>query len=257
MSATKSPRVDGGSRDNQLKPVVAASVLDVDKTRWGEQIQLALDAGADTVHFDVMDGHFVPMLSFGPAVIGSLRRSFPGVAFDCHFMVDFPEKFVQPLREAVADPVGFTFHVEATEPRGLTRELIQRVREAGMRVGLALSPDTPVDAVLPYAELVDMVLVMTVRPGLGGQSFMADMMPKVELLRARFPALDVQVDGGVKPGASAEAVARAGATNLVSGSGLFMAKDVKKAVQDMRGAVEQARGAVEQARGAVAPSSTL
>ena len=186
-------------------------------------------------------GHFVPALSFGPSVVGSLRNAFKDVFFDVHFMVDYPEKFVEPLAQCAhgSKPglLGFTFHVEATQPRGLTESTIAAIRKAGMRVGLALSPDTPIDAVLPFAAAVDMVLVMTVRPGLGGQSFMADQLAKVERLRRDFPLLNIQVDGGIKPGDSIKKAAAAGANYVVSGSGVYMAKDPKAAIDEMRAAV--------------------
>lgn len=138
------------------------------------------------------------------------------------------------------DLLGCTFHIEATESRGITREVIQKIRDAGMHVGLALSPPTPVEQVLPYCDLVDLVLVMTVNPGLGGQKFMNECLSKVKTIRELHPKLNVEVDGGVKPGESVMACAQAGANVIVSGSGVFMAKDPKKAIQELRQAVADA-----------------
>jgi ribulose-phosphate 3-epimerase len=222
-------------------PIIAASILDVDKAKWGESLQNALDWGCDWIHCDVMDGHFVPALSFGPGCVGSLRKSFPDAEFDVHFMVTYPEKFIEPLREVCSQSggkggIGFTFHIEATEERGVTKKTIDAIKAAGMRCGLALSPDTPVEAVLPYGNDVDLILVMTVRPGLGGQSFM-DMASKIQRLRQDFPSIHIQVDGGIKAGATALQVSQAGANNIVSGSGIFMAKDSKAAVVEMKKAL--------------------
>jgi ribulose-phosphate 3-epimerase len=223
------------------KAIISPSILDCDKADWGESLRLALEGGAEWLHFDVMDGHFVPNLSFGPMVVSSLRKKFPDAFFDVHFMVTDPDIWISPLAEgskgSAPGLLGFTFHIEATEPRGVTQATIKKIRDNGMRVGLALSPDTPVEAVLPYCHLIDLLLVMTVRPGLGGQQFMSETLSKVETVRKQFPDLDIEVDGGIKPGATVEASAKAGANVIVSGSGVFMSKDPKQAIADLKQAV--------------------
>ena len=186
-----------------LQAIIAPSILDCDKAKWGDALSSAIEGGCDTLHFDVMDGHFVPNLSFGASTIGSLRKSFPKTFFDCHFMVTNPESHVGWLYESAAaskdgdNLLGFTFHIEVTsKEKGRTEKIIQMIKDKRMKVGVALSPDTPVESVLPYAHLVDLVLVMTVHPGLGGQSFMPQVLPKVKTLREKFPELNIQVDGG-------------------------------------------------------------
>jgi ribulose-phosphate 3-epimerase len=226
-----------------LRAVISPSILDCDKAHWGAALQLGLDCGAEELHFDVMDGHFVPALSFGPSVVGSLRQAFRDAFFDVHFMVEFPERFVEPLAQCAAGSkpglLGFTFHVEATQPRNATESTIELIRNAGMRVGLALSPDTAVEEVLPFCHLVDLVLVMTVRPGLGGQAFMPQTLSKVERVRKQYPHMNIQVDGGIKAGSTVQQAAKAGANFIVSGSGVYMAKDPKAAVDEMRLAVKE------------------
>lgn len=170
--------------------------------------------GADYIHLDVMDGHFVPNLTFGAPVIKGLRKHTKAI-LDAHLMVSKPAQWVDDMAAAGVD--RFTFHVEATDE---VSDLIARVKGKGMGVGIALKPGTPAEAVFPYAEELDLVLVMTVEPGFGGQSFMADQMCKVKVLRQKYPDLDIEVDGGLADNTIEEA-ARAGANMIVCGSYIF------------------------------------
>jgi len=197
-------------------------------------------AGAEYIHLDVMDGHFVPTISFGPYVIECLRRHVADIPFDCHMMTSEPEKWVEPVSKAKGNAqllVTYTFHLEATESRNKTQEVIDLIRNHGMKVGLAISPDTPVSVFLKYADQADLALVMTVHPGRGGQSFMEDMMDKVKTIRAKYPNMDIEVDGGVKP-STIEAAAKAGANLIVSGSGVYKAPDMAESISFMKRSVE-------------------
>ena len=195
---------------------------------------LVLDLGADYLHLDVMDGHFVPNLTFGAPIIKDLRKNVGRDVFlDVHLMVSEPEKWVNDMADAGADQ--FTFHIEATTS---PVALIRSVKKNGMKCGVAIKPGTPASAVAPYAHDVDTVLVMTVEPGFGGQSFMTGMMPKVAELRKQFPDLDIQVDGGLSPKTIDEA-ARAGANMIVAGSSVYKADDPELAMALMKRSVEK------------------
>ena len=213
---------------------ITPSVLACDFARLGEEAAAMQAAGADWLHLDVMDGHFVPNISFGPPVIKSMRGHV-SLPLDAHLMLTYPHLYVEPVIAAGADIV--TFHVEAQSP---VRETIALIRAGGAKPGLVISPDTPADTLYPYLELVDLVLVMSVYPGFGGQAFMPQVLPKVTQLRERAvqmnPKLDVQMDGGISR-ENAGLCARAGANVLVAGSALFGQEDYAVAVEEMRRAI--------------------
>jgi len=201
---------------------VAPSILAADFARLGEQVGAVLTAGARTIHVDVMDGHFVPALSMGPAVVEALSSQVHDVGgyVDVHLMVERPERHIDEFAKAGAD--GITIHVEATPHANYA---LAAVRDAGCRAGLALCPSTPVQAVSELLGDLDLVLCMTVNPGWGGQAFLRGSLGKLERLRALIgdePALEV--DGGIDA-RTAGPCAAAGATVFVAGSAVFGAKD--------------------------------
>ena len=212
--------------------ILSPSILAADFSRLGEQIREVEHAGARYLHIDVMDGVFVPDISFGMPVILSVRKC-SDIFFDVHLMIDRPERYIKEFADCGANLINF--HVEATQDIVGT---IQKIRFLGKKVGITISPETPASAVEPYLKLVDMVLVMTVKPGFGGQKLIPCCLDKVREVRAmaleKGLNIDIEVDGGVCEGNVKEIVA-AGANVIVAGSAVFRSADLGEAVRKLRG----------------------
>ena len=214
---------------------IAPSVLAADLANLGAEVEQIRLGGADFVHFDVMDGCFVPNISMGVPVLASLRKA-TDMFLDAHLMVDRPVRYVEQFCKAGADLVNV--HVEADTPENISVAL-EKIRACGKKTGVTLKPGTPAEAVLPWLEQVDLVLVMTVEPGFGGQRFKADMLPKIRAIRGwieeRGLACELEVDGGVDA-ETAPLCIRAGANVLVAGSAVFGKPDRAAAIRAIRGA---------------------
>ena len=216
---------------------IAPSILSADFVRLADEVEEIKAGGEDYVHVDVMDGLFVPNISIGIPVVQSLRKA-TDMFLDVHLMIDRPHRYVGRFCDAGADLV--CFHVEADEPQDILAAL-DEIKSKGKLAALAIKPRTPASVVLPYLDKLDMVLVMTVEPGFGGQSFMSDMLPKIRGIRALIeqycPGRDVEVDGGIDE-KTAPLVVDAGANVLVAGSAVFGKSDRAAAIAGIRMAAD-------------------
>ncbi|KAG5494349.1 hypothetical protein GH5_02364 [Leishmania sp. Ghana 2012 LV757] len=217
-----------------LEAIINPSILAADFCKLGDEVASVVSpagGGVEWIHVDVMDGHMVPNISIGPCVISSLRARFPKVFLDVHCMVSDPKKWVPVVSKAGGS--GYTFHIEATDD---SKGLAEYIRAHGMQVGVAVKPATNLTQELRElleGHYVDQVLVMTVEPGFGGQSFMSERLSFISELRRNYPDLNIGVDGGIGPG-TAEMAADAGANILIAGTSVFRAGDRKAAIEELR-----------------------
>ncbi len=225
----------------QLKPKpirIAPSLLSCDFARIAEEVQRVERCGADWHHVDVMDGHFVPNLTIGPPVVAKIHEAAQ-LPLDVHLMITDPIRYAEPFRQAGAQVL--TFHAEVTEDHAGLQAVIDAFRAAGVpEVGVALNPDTPVQRIESILDQVDLVLVMSVFPGFGGQSFMPEVLPKVEWLRDRGYRGWIEMDGGLNQDTLPRCAA-AGANALVAGSAIFGAQDMQQTISAFRAKAEAAK----------------
>ncbi|MBR3588700.1 MAG: ribulose-phosphate 3-epimerase [Clostridia bacterium] len=214
---------------------ISPSMLSCDFSKIGEEAKKIANSGADMLHLDVMDGHFVPNITFGAPVIKSIRK-VTDIVFDVHLMISEPLKYIEDFIRAGADII--TFHVESDSD---VKETIEKIKSLSCKVGLSVKPGTPIEKVFPYLDDIDMVLVMTVEPGFGGQSFMGDMCEKIVTLRKKLDEMgkttDIQVDGGINE-ETVCLVAKAGANVIVAGSSVFNSDSYEKAISSLRSNAE-------------------
>lgn len=214
---------------------IAPSILSADFTRLGEEIKAVEKAGADYIHIDVMDGHFVPNITVGPMIVKAARRA-SGLPLDVHLMIENPELYIDDFVKAGSDLI--TVHAETVTH---LHRLLGVIREAGVRAGAALNPATPLSSIEYVLEHVDMVVLMTVNPGFGGQSFIPEVLPKITELKKmivqRGMKLDIEVDGGINVKNIAQ-VAQAGANVFVAGNAIFGSRDYTETISMMRENIE-------------------
>ena len=211
--------------------IISPSILSADFCRLGDECRMALEAGAGMLHFDVMDGHFVPNISFGVPVLASLHNGIPGAFFDVHLMISHPLSYVDAFAKAGAGLINF--HLEAEDDPAA---VLAAIRAAGCKTGMTISPKTPAEKLFPWLDQLDLVLVMGVEPGFGGQKFMPSALDKLAALKAERQARSLQflleVDGGVNA-QTAPLCTQAGADVLVAGSAVFAAADPAAVIQSL------------------------
>src|SRR3984893_17504661 len=217
-----------------MKTIVAPSILAADLSQLANEIHKVEAAGADWIHCDIMDGHFVDNISFGPAIVGFVRKQTK-LPLDVHLMIEHPDHYIPRFVDAGANSI--TAHVESQAKHDVEKTLRQ-IRDAGCRVGRTLNPETDFKLVEPFLDKIDMLLIMTVHPGFGGQAFRADQMSKVKRLaewnESPERKIDIEVDGGINP-ETARVSIQNGANVLVAGTSIFKTKDYAKAIRALRG----------------------
>jgi ribulose-phosphate 3-epimerase len=214
--------------------IVAPSILAADFSRLADEVHRVEEAGADRIHCDVMDGHFVDNISFGPAIVEVVKKHTK-LPLEAHLMIEHADHYVPRFVEAGVNWI--TVHVEAQAKHDV-RTTLQQIRQAGCRAGLTLNPATPLESVEPFLDQIDLLLIMTVHPGFGGQPFRAEMMDKVKRAatwnKERRANLDIEVDGGINPETARVSIEN-GANVLVAGTSIFRAKDYATAIRELRG----------------------